>query len=214
MKYSQIRNLLGFCIGAVLTTGCAGLKVPYPAKSYYLVDPGAAVIPSTTHTPSPAVNGTLKVRQIRIASPFNGDSFIYKVGPNQYASDYYDAFLMPTDRMLTSGLTCWLGESGLFTHVVDAESSVRAGYALEGSVSKFMIDATDPHKHQAVVDAQFFLLHNTEAGPEILFSKSYTISAPVKSDGHAAEVEAWNEACQSILVGLTSDINQKLTREE
>jgi ABC-type uncharacterized transport system auxiliary subunit len=211
MKQYRIVSLAGIWLSALLAGGCADLKVPYPAKSYFMVDPGNPNAAGGVEPQDPALTGTLKVRQIRVAAPFNGDAFVYKVGPNQYIADYYDAFLMPTDRMLTMQLCGWLTQSGLFTHVVDAESTIRGGYTLEGSASCFMIDVTDPHAHRAVVDGQFFLLRSSETGPEIIFSKSYTISTAVKSSGRSAEVDAWSEACRSMFVDLTADIRQSLT---
>jgi ABC-type uncharacterized transport system auxiliary subunit len=156
------------------------------------------------------VDGVLKIRQIRVATPYDGSAFVQKVGPDQYSSDYYSAFLMPTDRMLSANACEWLGRSKLFANVVDAASSVRTRYSLEGNVSAFYADLTNHNSPRAIVEAQFFLLKDGDAGPQILFVQSYSTSAPITGNGPAGMVEAWNHACRTMLEELTGDLRRSM----
>lgn len=217
MRSLSILRLAGLLAGCVLTGGCGALKTPYPAKAYFLVDPGypdsgtatpVTASPAADQDPSRAGHwdATLKVRQVLVSPPYDGTAFVYKVGPNQFSSDYYSAFLMPSDSMLSGDLRSWLARSGLFTHVVDAGSSVRARYSLEGNLSGFYADFTDRHAPRAVLEAQFSLLSDGNAGPEIVFSKSYSTSAPIRSGNPAGIVDAWDHACRLMLEKLTADL--------
>lgn len=215
MKFRAILRLAVVLSWSVMTGGCAGLfKEPSPAKAIFLIDPGR---PGASHAQGAVepvslgrVDAVLKVRQLRVVAPFDGSAFIYKVGPNQYVSDYYSAFLMSTDTMLSVDVRQWLDRSGLFAHVVDGASSVRTYYNLEGSVSAFYADFTDSRAPRATVQAQFILLSEEHVGLQILFEKSYVISAPITSHGPAGIVDGWNHACRTLFDELTADLGQVL----
>jgi cholesterol transport system auxiliary component len=213
MKIQGILRLVGLLFWGVIASGCGNvLKTPYPAKTYFLIDAGQPVESSAASDRLPIhkfAAGVLKVRQFRVAAPYDGSVFVYKIGPNQYSSDYYAAFLMSSDKMLSDGMCQWLSRSNLFTLVVDAESSVRAHYTLEGSVNAFYADFTDPRHPRAVLQAQFYLLSDEDSRPEILFAQFYVTSAPVTAAGPAGLVDAWNRAYRTMLENLTVDLGRK-----
>jgi ABC-type uncharacterized transport system auxiliary subunit len=209
MKLSDILRLVALLTWCVIAGGCSDvLKTPYPAKSYFLIDPGHPAGDDPLGVKR--LDGVLKVRQLRAAAPYDGSEFVYKTGPNQYSSDYYAAFLMPTDRMLSAETREWLSQSGVFHFVVDAQSSLHTRYTLEGNVSGIYADLTDRSAPRAVMQAQFFLFSNDDAGPQILFTQSYATSAPVKGDGPAGLVSAWNEAFRTMLKELTADLSHNV----
>jgi ABC-type uncharacterized transport system auxiliary subunit len=77
---------------------------------------------------------------------------------------------------------------------------------LEGNLSSFYADFTDRRKPVAVIEAQFFLLSEGDAGPVILFARSYSSSAPITGNGAASLVSAWNHAFRTLLEKLTADL--------
>jgi ABC-type uncharacterized transport system auxiliary subunit len=215
MRAQGILRLVGLLCWCAIADGCDSmLKTPYPAKEYFLLDPGipgrSDAASSTRQSIPQFVAGALKVRQFRVAAPFDGSAFVYKVGPNQYSSDYYAAFLMSTDKMLSEGMRQWLSRSNLFTLVVDSESSLRAHYTLEGSVTAFYADFTDHHAPRAVLQAQFYMLNEEDAGRAIVFARSYSTSAPVTATGPTGLVDAWNQAYRTMLDELTADLGGKV----
>ena len=218
MTTRSILRLIGALGACAAACGCAdALKAPYPAKTYFLVDPGrpagtaraAGAAPTTGISDPPLpkrLNGDLTVRQFQVAAPYDGSAFVYKVGPNQFSSDYYSAFLLTTGRMLGDGTRDWLNRSNLFAHVIDANSGVRTRYILEANVNGLYADYTDRHKPVAVVEVQFFLLGDADAGAAILFARSYSTSAPITGSGPASVVNAWNHALRSLLEELTTEL--------
>lgn len=231
MKLRRIPRLLGLLAACVVAPavvcGCGdALKAPYPAKAYFLLaagNPGpdsgdrapataAAATGATGATGAAAAERVLKVRQFRVTPPYDGGSFVYKVGPDQYSTDYYTAFLMPTDRMLGEEVRNWLDRSGPFDRVIDAGSGARARFSLEGNVTAFYGDFTNRAAPRAVIEARFLLLSDDNAGPRILFTRSYSASAPVTGPGPAGLVDGWNRACRQMLEELTADLGRCLSQ--
>lgn len=222
MKSRGILRVFGLLWACAIASGCAdAFKAPYPAKAYFLVDPGdpgasgqaraaqAGIRAGNDDPPIPKrVDAVLTVRQLRVASPYDGSAFVYKIGPNQYSSDYYSAFLMPTGRMLSADTCNWLNRSNVFSHVVDSASTVRSRYSLEGNVSGLYGDFTNRGAPRAVVEAEFFLLKDGDSSPRIVFARSYSTSAPIHGNGPAVLVDAWNHAWRKMLEELTADLDR------
>jgi hypothetical protein len=219
MKSETVLRLIGALCASAIACGCAdAFKAPYPAKAYFLIDPGHPGAEGVTTPAQPAMpaaldvpptprrlEGVLKVRQFQVAAPYDGSAFVYKVGPNQYSSDYYSAFLIATGHMLSADACDWLNRSHLFAHVIDASTGVRARYTLEGNISACYADFTDRQHPVAVLEAQFFLLSDGDSGPSILFQRSYSASGPITGNGPAPVVNAWNRAYRTLLEKLTAD---------
>lgn len=226
MMSRHLRHFVGSLCACSMLCGCAdAFKAPYPAKAYFLIDPGH---PDIDHTNAPGkaiptalddsplpkrANGDLKIRQFQVAEPYDGSAFVYKVGPNQYESDYYSAFFLTTGKMLSADARDWLNRSHLFAHVVDTSSGVRTPYLLDGNVSGFYADYTNRQKPVAVLEAQFFLLAEEDAGPAIVFARSYSTSAPITGRSPASAVDAWNQACRTLLEELTADLARNIAIE-
>ncbi len=109
---------LGVTFAALLgAAGCTSLTQPYPQKNLYTLSAGQPV----------QVGGprrlTLRVQPVRIATPYNSRTFVYKSGPNAYTIDYYNGFLTDPDRLLTGELISWLETSGPFAIVLGSSGA-------------------------------------------------------------------------------------------
>ena len=139
-------------------TGCDAMSQPFPEKDFYAVEVGAA--------PSPVAkqhSAAVRVRRLRIAQPYDGRAFVYKVGPSKYKTDYYNSFIASPDQLLTSELTRWLSETKPFAAVVDSAGEAAHRYVLDGIVSELYGDYTDPQKPKAAIQAKSFLLDDSRA---------------------------------------------------
>ena len=112
-----IRNVscLFLTLLPALESGCASKA--FPDKALFVIDPGQP--PRTYQQVSPA---TLQVCQVRVASPADAQTFVYKRGGSRYENDYYNGFITPPEQLLTGTLIDWAGRSGLFAAVVDSGS--------------------------------------------------------------------------------------------
>ncbi|MHC4204786.1 MAG: hypothetical protein ACYSTT_09045, partial [Planctomycetota bacterium] len=128
MKHRIVKSSFGLSLfmSAIIIAGC-GPK-PYE-KQHYILD---------TQRASSAVAGNntniLEVRRFTIASAFNSNSLIYRVGEFEYESDFYNEFLVSPTAMITEKVRNWLTESGVALRVLDPGSNIDPTHIIEGNV--------------------------------------------------------------------------------
>jgi ABC-type uncharacterized transport system auxiliary subunit len=202
--HNPVRFLL---IALVLLIAGCGISKPFPEKGLYAIDAGPPDHgpPSTQPTPA-ATPIILQVPQMRIATPYDGNSFIYRVGPQKYASDYYNGFVASPASLMTGALISCLGRAGLYSSVVDGNSSVDYNLVLEGNISELCGDYTQPKSPQGVIVIRFFVLRHSGDGVQVLHDKVYRAAQPAGSDKPEALVKAWGLAYRRIIEDLVSDL--------
>ena len=204
LGFKLLRAALVTCT-FVLGAGCSGLlKQPPVVKAYFAIDPGRPQGPipgnATTH---PAAE-VLRVRTLRVSAPYDGVAFVYRIGPSQFDTDYYNNFIAPPASLLTGSLIQWLARGGPMT-VCDASSDLRADLILEGNITALYIDSTTaPSK--AVVAGRFFLTRDRHGVVELLSEKTYETSEPVTARSPAAFSIAWGQAYRQLLIRLAADL--------
>lgn len=188
---------------AVLLAGCFGaLRQDPEPKSYYVLEarqPGSSL-------DKPIFKGTLFVRDIRVAPPFNTRSLIYRFGPSEYSSDYYHLYLSQPGDLASQQVRAWLSQTGMFRHVALPGSDLNADYILEGLVTELYGDFRDDKQAKAVVATQFFLLDERGAGHEIILSRSYRREAQLPERTPDGLLAALNQALSDVLMALSADI--------
>ena len=183
--------------------GCKGISQPFPEKEFFGIDAGASPTPFKQMTDS-----GLRVRRLRIASPYDGRAFVYKVGESRYTTDYYNGFVTSPDHLLTGELTRWLTEAKLFAAVVGATGEADHRYVLDGSVSELYGDFTDANSPKAVIKARFFLLDDSQAQTRVVFQKTYRNTAPLGGSEPEAMAAGLGKAFREALTELTADISK------
>jgi cholesterol transport system auxiliary component len=198
----NLRPVACLALGLISTfaAGC-GMSRPYPEKTLFAVDPGQA--PKVSRPVSP---GTVLIRSVYVASPFDAQTFFYRRGGSQYELDYYNGFVAAPAQLLTGSLLTWMGQSGLFAAVVESGSRMTAQYVLEGNVMEMYGDYSEPKAPKARMAVSFFLLDVRPVDAVIVFQKSYHAAAPISGAGPEAMAAAVNAAYRSILVELTGDL--------
>ncbi|MFO7595338.1 MAG: ABC-type transport auxiliary lipoprotein family protein [Desulfocurvibacter africanus] len=190
-------------VSAVLLSGCLGALQQDPEpKSYYVLEAKQPEQPLS----EPALKGTLLVRDIRVAPPFNTRSLTYRSGPSEYAADYYHLYLAQPGDLVTQQVRTWLGQSGLFRNVALPGSGLNADFILEGLVTELYGDFRDDKNAKAVVAAQFFLLDERGAGREIVLSRSYRWETPLSERTPEGLMAAMNQAFSDVLLALSADL--------
>lgn len=200
----NLRPVACLALGLIstLAVGC-GMSRPYAEKTLFAVEPGQA--PKTSRPVSPS---TVLIRGVRVASPFDAQTFFYKRAGSQYQLDYYNGFIASPEQLLTGTLLTWMGQSGLFTAVVESGSRMNPQYVLEGNVTEMYGDYSDAKAPKARLAASFFLLDVRPVDALIVFQKSYHAAAPISGPGPDAMAAALNAAYRTILVELTDDLGR------
>lgn len=198
----QPRALIAILL-TVLLAGCFGaLRQDPEPKSYYVLEVRQPEQPLS----KPILKGTLLVRDIRVAPPFNTRSLTYRFGPSEYSSDYYHLYLAQPGDLASQQVRAWLSRTGLFQHVALPGSNLNADFTLEGLLTELYGDFRDDKDAKAVVTAQFFLLDERGAGHEIILSRSYRREAQLSERTPDGLLEAMNRAFSDVLLALSADI--------
>jgi cholesterol transport system auxiliary component len=189
-------------LSPLLAAGCVGsaLKRPPVEKRYYDLE----VRRSGTQAPR-AGAPLLGVRRVQVSPRYEGRELVYRTGPADFASDYYNLFFVSPAQMLTQDLRQWLDRSGLFARVVDAGSLARPDLTLEANVAVFCGDyAEKPGK--AVVEMQFLLLDEHSPDMAMLFSRDYRRETALAGSEPKDLVAGLRQAVSAIYADLEKDL--------
>ncbi len=194
-------------LGASLP-GCMGsLKQPDPAKRYYALTVDRAPAPASPGKPK------LKVRRLNVSTAYATREFVYRLGENEFTTDYYNLFLVSPKDMLAETLRTWFERSPQFGAALAPESGVRPDYVLESSVLDLYGDFRDQAAPKAVVAIQCFLLHSALSEYTIALSKTYRVEVPLANRSPEALAGAYSMAVQELLTRLETDIAAVLTKQ-
>ena len=190
----------------VMSAGCA-LNKPYPNKSYHLPhieSPGRAAIET------PTFPHRIKVRNLRVESPFEGKSFVYRLGDDQWTTDFYhEWFTFPRD-ILTENCVAYLTHKSSFGLISTEDSLVDADYYLEGILNSFHQDRRNAQSMNAVVKTRWVLIPNKPLSnameKTLLWSKEFEVHVPCKTDTPQAFAVAMATAMEQTFESLDTEL--------
>jgi ABC-type uncharacterized transport system auxiliary subunit len=165
--------------------------------------------PPTATGGAVASDHALGIRSLRIASPFDGRSLVYRTGEFSYVRDPYAEFLDPPEEEMMAPVRGWLSGAGGFSNVVDAGSAVKPDTIVEISVTQLYGDFRRSEHPCAVVTMRlvFFEARNGVPARPIL-QHEYSRSIPVTAPSAAALMEGWNQAFGGIFAEAASDLRR------
>ena len=187
--------------------GCVNLEKSYPEKRYFIMDASRGEDISSSDT-----DAALTVRRFRVSPKYEGRGLVYRLEELSYESDFYNEFFISPASMFTEEIRKRLAGSGLFKHVVDPSSLLDSTYILEGAVTALYGDYRVNTAPKAVMEIQFFLLHETDSSPKIIFQSQYHKEEPLNDNTPDALVKSWNEALNQILTEFESDLKENLSK--
>jgi uncharacterized lipoprotein YmbA len=197
---------LGVLFATALTSGCS-LKKQYPAKHSFLIEtrrPGDRRVSTAA--------AVLQVRSLQVASPFDSKGFVYRNTGLGYQPDFYNEFLVTPRALLTQQVRQWLGVSGLFRFVLDPSSKAEQTHSLEGNVAALYGDFRDAASPKAVLEAEFFLINEQTASPQIAFHQSYRQEVTLENRAPETLARGWSQAAEKILAELEADLAKALQK--
>jgi len=209
------RTLLAVLAGIffLALTGCGGiLKQPPVAKGYFAIETSVASENSNSAAPAAHRAGVLRVGTIRVSPPYDAATFVYRLGPTQFDTDYYNNFIAPPASLLTGSLVQWLDTHGPMT-VVDSASGLQSKLRLEGNVTDFYIDSSNKAAPIAVVGGRFFLIRQYQNADELGLELPFHETAPVRSRSPADFAAALSQAWQRVLVKLTQALDHEVSQK-
>lgn len=199
--YPRLRG--AFLLLLAFSLGCVSIERSYPDKNLFALEIGRnEAVPKSDAT----VYGVLEVSDLRISPRYQGQGFIYRVSETGYEADFYNQFLIAPAALITEELRKALARSGVFAYVINSSSRLRPTHRLEGIVNALYGDFRDGAAGRAVVEIEFFLARQSQAGTEIVMDKRYSQSVPLARRSPEALVKGWNEGLEEILSSLIADL--------
>ena len=197
-----------FCLFPFVT-GCINLEKDFPEKRFFILDASRNEDISSSDTEK-----VLTVRRFRVSPRYEGKGLVYRLKELSYESDYYNEFFILPASMFTEEIRKRLAGSGLFKHVLDPSSLLDSTYILEGAVTALYGDYRVSTAPKAVMEIQFFLLHETDSNPKIIFQSQYLKEEPFKNNTPDALVKSWNAVFNQILTEFETDLKEYLSKTD
>lgn len=185
---------------AMLATACVKLGGQPLDKRYFQIAPVR-----TGQSAAALDDVVLKVRRLSVSDLYNTRELVYREKDGRVESDFYNMFFVTPANMLTTELRNWLRKSGLFAHIIEPGSMVIPGLTLEGVVNALYGDYTTDSP-AAVVEMQFFVVDESSATNEIVFSNSYKQRIPLAQPDPKELVYAMTKAVHAIFTELENDL--------
>jgi len=194
--------IMAACL-AVVAAGCVPSQ-DYPSRQTFGINPGAPEAVEKTQ------DFVLRVLPVRVAAPFATQKFTYRIGEDQYETDYYNGFVDTPDRLLTASLTEWLAAAGVFRAVIGPDSEASADFELETNVVELYGDYTRPGltiQPYAMAKVRFTVLQRQNNATRMLFGFSTARPVFLQDDKPATLARGLGESWGHALTFLTQQLS-------
>jgi cholesterol transport system auxiliary component len=149
--------------------------------------------------------GVLRIGSVGVAPVYERKPFVYRVGDDEYRSDFYNEFFAPPGLLIRETTFEWLAASGVFANVVQS-GEVPADWVLGARVLRLYGDHRDPGGLESVMEIEFTLLRRRAAGSEIVLQKVYAARVPVPQRNAESVFAGWGDGLARILSELEGDL--------
>jgi uncharacterized lipoprotein YmbA len=191
-----------FFTAVCLLTGC--LARPHLEQQTFLFAP-----PSPAPATSVAGSRALGIRNLQVAAPFEGRSFVYRTGEFAYDRDPYAEFMVPPAEALLSPICNWWRQAGGFRAVAEAGSAFKPDTLVEVQVGQLYGDFRPSESATAVLAMRFVFFDAVNGLPgKVLLQREYSRDIPLKGRTAAALIEGWNQALAQILETAMQDFGR------
>ncbi|OGQ91029.1 MAG: hypothetical protein A2464_11620 [Deltaproteobacteria bacterium RIFOXYC2_FULL_48_10] len=190
----------GILILTALGSGCSSLQKEAVTKQYYDLSP---------QVPAPSENGlfqgeTLTVRTFAINSAFDSHSFVYKIGENEYRTDYYNEFISYPSKLITEKTSEVLYRSIHFKPAL-TDDKKDITFRLSGIITRLSSDFTDRNNTRAIMEIVMVLEKNNGATFIPVLSNTYTVDEPIPNAEPSSLVSGWNTGLSKILMQFLTE---------
>ncbi len=217
MKY-QYPFLFSLAVCVLLvTTGCLslGLAQEPPTKHQYILAAVSRPPADGSGTAAAEAAATdlplLQVNKAFVAAPYHEKSLVYRIGDNEYTTDYYQEFLVSPSQMITELTVDWLRTSGAWPRVHHAGAAT-AGRVLDLTVLALYGDYRQADSQQVVVHLRTaFSSVDTDDNIRSLLEKDYVARVNIKDRQARTLVAGMNRALEQVLGKLAADLRSQRT---
>ncbi len=193
----------GLLVFILLTLGCSGLQKEAVTKQYFDLTPDVRLSPKS----NPRQGETLLVKAFSINSTFDSHSFIYRVGENEYAPDYYAEFISYPSKLITEKTSEALYRSEHFRPAhTDEKKDIT--FRLSGKITKLTGDFTDKKNTKAAMELMLILEKRTGSTFTPVLSNTYAADEAIPDKNPSSLVSGWNTGLSKILNQFITEFQQ------
>nr|NJM01212.1 hypothetical protein [Desulfobacula sp.] len=180
--------------------GCSGLQKEPVTKQYFDLAPQ---LPASIKD-SLCLGKTLMVKAFSINSAFDSHSFVYKVGENEYATDYYTEFISYPSKLITEKISGALFGSPYF-RPVPGDDKKEVAFRLSGAILQLAGDYKDKGHPRAALELMMVL--EKKSGPVFtpVLSRTYAVDEPIPDRNPSSLVSGWNTGLSKILMQFLTE---------
>lgn len=191
-----------------VSVSCVKLHTKYIEKNYFILGVSRPESDSKQLI-SPDSSYTVKILNIHAASDFRGTQFTYRIGANQYMSDYYNCFFVAPEENLQELIRYWFSKNNFFKYTLEDVSLVRTDFLIKPYLLQIYADLRDSDNPEAVILMAFSFMDNSGRRPAVIFSKDYAVRKSITDKSPQAIVNGWNECLGEILINFEKDVIEK-----
>ncbi len=193
--------LIGFVVCLNIFYGCAGLNKKPIEKKYF--DLNIHLPFSDRNTISQGAS--LLVKEFTINPVFDSHSFVYHVGKNEYATDYYNEFVSFPAKLVTEKIAENLYAS---SHFKSALTNMKQDidFRLSGKITMLYGDFQSINAPKAIIEIRMILEQKTNKNFKVITGKTYLAKEDISSRGPAHLVSGWNTGLLKIVTQFTHDL--------
>ena len=195
-KGRPVLIFLSLCILA----GCANIRNEFQEKSFYRIQ-------AHSQMANPITPGgeALLVNRFSISPEFETNSFVYRLSPTRFATDFHNNFMVSPARMITEVIQEDLWASPLFSPV-PTHTMADIGFQLWGKVTRFYGDALDPKHPKAVVTIRLILEKNTGDSFTPVINKTYEAQIELNAPDPVLLTDGLGKGVLQILDAFYADL--------
>ncbi|MDR1044734.1 MAG: PqiC family protein [Candidatus Adiutrix sp.] len=197
---SSVALILGLLL---LTSGC--LSQPHPRKNIFSLGLSAEDSPARS-TPK---SRTLLAATVTAAAGFDNRGLVFRVGPDQLETDFYNEFAAPPARLLADQAAQYLDAHNSRLRVVKSPGLVLADYGLETYLESLYGDFT-VEPPEAVLNIRFTVSDLRPASPRPVLDQTYRQKRPLAAKTPAALVTALQQALGDLLAEFNRDLEKRV----
>lgn len=195
--------MTGFLILMVLSHGCSGLQKEPVTKQYFDLAPQ---LPASIKD-SLCRGETLMVKAFSINSAFDSHSFVYKVGENEYVTDYYTEFISYPSKLITEKISEALFGSPYFRPAL-TDDKKDITFRLSGKITRLSGDFIDKNNAKAVIELILILEKRTGSTFTPVLSNTYAVEEPIPDKNPSSLVSGWNSGLSKILTQFITEFQE------
>lgn len=192
-KFSPVIAGILFLIFSI--PGCSGLQKEPMTKQYFDL---SIQIPVDSKD-SLCRGETLIIKTFSINPAFDSHSFVYKVGENEYRTDYYNEFISYPSKLITERASEALFGSPYFRPAL-TDDKKDITYRLSGKINKLSGDFIDKNNAKAVIELILILEKRTGSTFTPVLSDTYMADESIPDKEPSSLVSGWNSGLSKILM--------------